>query len=156
MCDWSARTPANVARGVAFCHSFGTPTAMVAEVEDTGRGIALNKIWIACDVGIALDPAIIESQMISGAIYGLSAAMQGQITFTDGAADQQNFYDYDAMRMSGTPDFSVRILQENQHIGGVGERGTPPAAPALGNALFALTGTRARQLPFIETFDLIL
>lgn len=156
MCGWTGTTPDNIGRGVAFTYSFGTPTAEVVEVEDTGNGIRINNCWIACDVGTALDPSIIEAQMVSGAIYGFSAAMQGEITFADGAAEQGNFYDYDAMRMHNTPQFAVRILETNPHMGGVGEPGTPPSMPALGNALFDLTGVRARELPLIKTFDLIL
>ncbi|PUB18869.1 xanthine dehydrogenase family protein molybdopterin-binding subunit [Yoonia sediminilitoris] len=156
MSGWTGNTPDNIGRGVAFTYSFGTPVAEVVEVEDTGNGIRINKCWIACDVGTALDPRIIESQMVSGAIYGFSAAMQGEITFADGAAEQRNFYDYDAMRMHNTPAFEVRILETAPFMGGVGEPGTPPSMPALGNALFDLTGTRARTLPLNKTFDLIL
>ena len=156
MCGWTGQTPDNIGRGVAFCYSFGTATAEVVEVEDIGNGIRINKCWIACDVGTALDPSIIEAQMVSGAIYGLSAAMQGELTFADGEVQQGNFYDYDALRMHNTPAFEVRILENDPFMGGVGEPGTPPAMPALGNALFDLTGTRARELPLIKTFDLIL
>ncbi len=156
MSNWGSEKPANIGRGIGFTYSFGTPTAEVVEVEDTGNGIRINKCWIACDVGTALDPSIIEAQMVSGAVYGFSAAMQGEVTFSDGAAEQYNFYDYDALRMHNTPDFEVRILETNPHMGGVGEPGTPPSMPALGNALFDLTGTRARELPLIKTFDLIL
>ncbi|MEL6519268.1 MAG: molybdopterin cofactor-binding domain-containing protein, partial [Pseudomonadota bacterium] len=156
MSNWGSATAANIGRGIGFTYSFGTPTAEVVEVEDTGHGIKINKCWIACDVGTALDPSIIEAQMTSGAIYGFSAAMQGEVTFFDGEVEQYNFYDYDAMRMHNVPAFEVRILETNPHMGGVGEPGTPPAASALGNALFALTGTRARELPLIKTFDLIL
>ena len=156
MSNWGAAKDAGTGRGVAFTYSFGTPVAEVVEVQDTGNGIRINKCWIACDVGTALDPGIIESQMISGAIYGFSAAMQGEITCSDGEVEQYNFYDYDAMRMHNTPEFAVRILETNPHMGGVGEPGTPPAMAALGNALFDLTGTRARELPLIKTFDLIL
>ena len=156
MSSWGTEKPATIGRGVGFTYSFGTPVAEVVEVEDTGDGIRINKCWIACDVGTALDPRIIEAQMISGAVYGFSAAMQGEITFSDGEAEQENFYDYDAMRMHNAPEFAVRILETNPHMGGVGEPGTPPAMAALGNALFDLTGTRARELPLIRTFDLIL
>jgi len=156
MSGWTGQTPANIGRGIGFTYSFGTPVAEVIEVEDTGNGIRINKVRIACDVGTALDPAIIEAQMISGAIYGLSAAMQGEITFADGQAEQMNFYDYDALRMHNTPQFAVQIRETAPHLGGVGEPGTPPAMPALGNALFDLTGIRARELPLFKTFDLIL
>jgi isoquinoline 1-oxidoreductase beta subunit len=156
MSDWGREKSDDIGRGIGFTYSFGTPVAEVVEVEDTGNGIRINKCWIACDVGTALDPSIIEAQMTSGAVYGFSAAMQGEITFSDGAAEQYNFPDYDAMRMHNVPEFEVRILETSPHLGGVGEPGTPPSMPALGNALFDLTGTRARELPLIKTFDLIL
>ncbi|HEV8034953.1 xanthine dehydrogenase family protein molybdopterin-binding subunit [Yoonia sp.] len=156
MSGWTGQTPANIGRGVAFSFSFGTPVAQVVEVEDTGRGIRINKCWIAADLGTVLDPSIVEAQMTSGAIYGFSAAMQEEITFTDGMVEQGNFYDYDAMRMHTVPEFEVRLLETNPFMGGAGEPGTPPSMPALGNALFDLTGTRARELPLIKTFDLIL
>jgi len=101
-------------------------------------------------------PSIIQAQMISGAIYGFSAAAMGEITFENGEAQQYNFPDYDALRMHNTPQFEVAILENAPHLGGVGEPSTPPSMPALGNALFDLTGTRARDLPFIKSFDLLL
>ena len=155
MCDWTGTTPDGVGRGVAFTHSFGTAVAMVTEVVDVDGSIRVNKVWIAGDVGTALDPRIIESQLISGAIYGMSAAIQGEITFDDGAAEQWNFPDYDALRMHNTPQFDVTVLENQTHIGGVGEPGTPPSMPSLGNALFDLTGNRARELPLIKTYNLI-
>lgn len=156
MSGWTGQTPENIGRGVGFTYSFGTPVAEVVEVEDTGNGIKINKCWIACDMGVALDPGIVETQMTSGAVYGFSAAMQGEITFSNGEVEQSNFYDYDAMRMHTVPEFEVRILETNAFMGGAGEPSTPPSMPALGNALFDLTGIRARELPLIKTFDLIL
>jgi isoquinoline 1-oxidoreductase beta subunit len=156
MSGWTGTTPDGIGRGVAFTHSFGTPVAVVTEVEDTGGGIKINKCWIAADLGVVLDPHIVESQMISGVIYGLSAAIHGEITFSDGAVEQENFYDYDALRMHNTPKFEVRLLENNPFIGGAGEPSTPPSMPALGNALFDLTGNRARELPLKKTFSLIL
>ena len=156
MSNWTGQTPEGRGRGVAFTYSFGTAVAEVVEVAQTDQGIRIEKVWIACDVGRALDPSIIEAQMTGGAIFGLSAAVMGEITFADGAAEQENFWDYDALRMHNTPAFEVAILENQPHLGGVGEPGTPPAAPALANALYDLTGTRARELPLIKTFDLIL
>ena len=156
MSGWTGQTPEGIGRGIAFSFSFGTPVAEVVEVQDTGNGIKINKCWIAADLGTVLDPAIVEAQMTSGAIYGFSAAMQGEITFRDGMAEQGNFYDYDAMRMHTAPEFDVRLLENNPFMGGAGEPSTPPSMPALGNALFDLTGTRARELPLNKTFDLIL
>ncbi|MDG1430529.1 MAG: molybdopterin-dependent oxidoreductase [Paracoccaceae bacterium] len=155
MTNWTGQTPDGIGRGVAFTYSFGTPVAEAIEVQDTGNGIKIAKCWIAADPGFALDPSIVEAQLFGGAIYGLSAAIMGEITFADGEVEQYNFPDYDALRMHTAPEFDVRILENNKFIGGIGEPGTPPAAPALANALFDLTGIRARELPLIKTFDLI-
>lgn len=155
MSGWTGQTPDGIGRGVGFCHSFGTPVATVIEVADRDGQIAMTRAWIACDVGVALDPGNIEAQMIGGMIYGLSAAAFGEITFADGAAEQGNFPDYDALRIHNTPQTEVRILDNQPHLTGAGEPGTPPAMPALGNALFDLTKTRARDLPLIKQFDLL-
>lgn len=146
MSNWGT-TPPNRARGVAFCLSFGVPVAEVIEVENTDAGIRLTGAWIAADVGTALDPLNIEAQLSGAMVYGLSAAMTGEITFTDGRVDQQNFWDYEPMRLHQCPPMMVRVLESGGHIRGVGEPGTPPAAPALANAIFALTGERHRRLP---------
>ena len=104
-------------------------------------------MFIVADVGTALDPGIIEAQLTSAAIFGLSAAMGQEITLAGGEVQQSNFHDYDAMRIFQCPAFEVAILQDAKKMGGVGEVGTPPAAPALANAIFALTGKRIRSLP---------
>ncbi|MGV6812069.1 MAG: molybdopterin cofactor-binding domain-containing protein [Brevirhabdus sp.] len=153
--DWTGSTPDGVGRGVAFSYSFGVPVAQVVEVVDEDGTIRIARHWIAADVGVALDPSIVQAQLISGAIYGLSAAVNGAITFADGEVEQFNFPDYDALRMHNTPQFEVKILETQHRLGGVGEPGTPPAAPALANALFDLTGKRARSLPLAEQFDLL-
>ena len=156
MSGWTGQTLEGIGRGVAFTYSFGTPVAEAIEVQDTGSGIKITNCWIAVDPGIALDPGNIEAQMVGGAIYGLSAAAYGEITFADGEVEQFNFPDYDALRMHTAPNFEVRILENNRYMGGIGEPGTPPAAPALANALFDLTGIRARELPLMKTFDLLI
>lgn len=156
MSGWDRLKRPGFGRGVAFCYSFGTPVAQVQEVQETPDGIRLTRAWIACDPGLAMDPSIIEAQMTGAMVYGLSAAVQGAITFADQSVVEQNFPDYDGLRMHTTPRFEVRVLQNNGsfgHIGGAGEPGTPPAAPALANALFDLTGIRARELPLNRTFD---
>ncbi len=155
MSGWSGRTPAGVGRGVAMTYSFGTPVAEVIEVVQAPGGIRIDRAWIAVDPGVALDPGNIRAQMVSGMVYGLSAACFGEITFADGAVEQRNFPDYDALRMHNMPRVDVRILENQPDLGGVGEPGTPPAAPALANALFDLTGKRARSLPLIHDFDLL-
>jgi len=146
MSDWGT-TPAGRARGVAFCLSFSVPVAQVIEVEQTGTGLRMTNAWAAVDVGIALDPGIIEAQVQGAMIYGLSAAINGEITFAEGRAEQQNFYDYEPLRLHQCPPITVRILENGPSLRGIGEPGTPPAAPALANAIYALTGQRHRTLP---------
>ncbi|TNF58571.1 MAG: xanthine dehydrogenase family protein molybdopterin-binding subunit, partial [Rhodobacteraceae bacterium] len=154
MSGWTGRTPDGVGRGVAFTYSFGTPVAQVIEVVQDGPDIRLNRAWIACDMGLALDPGNIEAQMVGGMIFGLSAAAFEEITFETGEVQQRNFPDYEALRMHTAPRVEVRILETNRHMGGAGEPGTPPAMAALGNALFDLTGIRAREMPFSKSFSL--
>lgn len=151
MSSWGTPRPGK-ALGVAFCLSFGVPTAEVIEVEQGPDGIRLTGAWAAVDVGVALDPANIQAQVSGAMVYGLSAAIRGQITFADGQVQEQNFYDYEPLRLYQCPDIQVRVLESGGPIRGIGEPGTPPAAPALANALFALTGTRARELPLSKTF----
>jgi isoquinoline 1-oxidoreductase beta subunit len=138
---------------VAFCLSFGVPTAEVIEVTQTPAGLKMTGAWAAVDVGIALDPSIIEAQVQGGMVFGLSAAINGEITFEGGHAQQQNFTDYDGLRMPQCPPIAVTVLENGSRIRGVGEPGTPPAAPALANAIFALTGERIRALPLAKLVD---
>jgi isoquinoline 1-oxidoreductase beta subunit len=155
MSGWGTEAP-GTAKGVAFTYSFGTPVAQVIEVADAGGRVRIARAWIACDLGRALDPAIVEAQMVSGLVFGLSAAVSGEITFAGGEVVQGNFPDADPLRITGMPEVQVRILETNPHMGGVGEPGTPPAAPALANAVFALTGRRLRELPLGKSVDFVL
>jgi isoquinoline 1-oxidoreductase beta subunit len=156
MSGWRAPAAPGTAKGVALTYSFGTPVAEVVEVRDEGGRLRISRAWIACDPGRALDPAIVEAQMVSGLIFGLSAAVMCEISFTGGEVDQRNFPDYDALRLHNAPAVEVRILENKAHISGVGEPGTPPAAAALANAVFALTGRRIRELPLGKTVDFLL
>jgi isoquinoline 1-oxidoreductase beta subunit len=151
MAKWGEALPAGKAKGMAFTLSFGSWVGEIVQVADTPAGIRIEKVWIAADVGTALDPGIIEAQLVSAAIFGLSAAMGQEITFADGMVEQSNFHDFDAMRIFQCPVFEVAILENFHKMGGVGEVGTPPAAPALANAIFALTGKRIRTLPLSKT-----
>ncbi len=151
MSGWGTPRPGR-ALGVAFVLSFGVPTAEVIEVQDTPDGIRLTGAWAAVDVGTALDPRNIEAQVSGAMVFGLSAAINGQITFAGGHVEQQNYWDYEPLRLHQCPEIQVRILETGNKIRGIGEPGTPPAAPALANALFALTGTRARELPLSGSF----
>lgn len=147
MSNWGEALPQGKAKGFAFTLSFGSWCGQVIQIADTPAGIKLEKMWIAVDVGTALDPGIIETQLTSGAVYGLSAAMGQAITFEDGRVAQSNFHDFDAMRIFQAPEFEVAILENFNRMGGVGEVGVPPAAAALANALAVLKGKRFRSLP---------
>jgi isoquinoline 1-oxidoreductase beta subunit len=148
MANWTSKTPRGVGRGIAHVWSYGSSVAEVINIRENDGMIEITDVWIAADLGVILDPAIVEAQLTGAAIYGLSAAIQGEITFANGAVEQGNFPDYDALRMHNTPRFHVTLLQNNRRMGGAGEAGTPPAAPALANAIFNLTGKRLREMPF--------
>jgi len=148
MAGWSTPPQPGRARGIAFALSFGTWVAQIVEVSESEGAIRIDKVWCAADPGTVLDPANFKAQMMSGIVYGLSAAVGQQITFADGAVEQSNFHDYDALRMNQCPAIEVELLENAQRMGGAGEPGTPPSMPALGNAIFALTGKRLRALPF--------
>ena len=148
MAGWTGRKHENGGgRGFAYTLSFGAHTAQIIDVSMTDRGIKIDKVYCAIDVGVAIDPRNIEAQIQSAVIYGLTSAISGEITFEDGKVVQSNFHDYPAMRMNEVPEIEVAILENNPKITGVGEPGTPPSIPALANAIFALTGTRIRELP---------
>lgn len=147
MSDWSKPLAAGRGRGVAFHLSFGVPVAEVVEITVMKEGVKIDKVFVAADVGTALDPRNIEAQLQSAVIFGLSAALYGEITFAGGAAEQTNFHQYQTLRMPQAPQISVKVLESGGSIRGVGEPGTPPAAPALANAIFNATGQRIRELP---------
>ncbi|EHS50770.1 aldehyde oxidase and xanthine dehydrogenase molybdopterin binding protein [Rhizobium sp. PDO1-076] len=147
MSAWSTPLPKGQARGIAFALSFGTWVAEVVEVADRNGAIEVTKVFCAADPGIVLDPLNFKAQMMSGIVYGLSAAIGQEITFTDGVVQQSNFHDYDALRISQCPAISVELLENSERMGGAGEPGTPPIMPALANAIFAITGKRHRRLP---------
>jgi isoquinoline 1-oxidoreductase beta subunit len=146
MSNWGT-TPLGRARGVAFVLSFGVPSAQVIEVEQTDKGIRITGAWATVDVGVALDPGNIQAQVMGAMVYGLSAAVRGEITLDQGVVQQSTFYDFEPLRMPQVPVIEVQVLENLPHIRGIGEPGTPPAAPALANAIFALTGQRLRDLP---------
>ena len=136
-------------RGVAVHESFGSVVAQIAEVSVSGDDIKVDRIVCAVDCGIAVTPDVVVAQMQSGIGYGLSAALWGEITLTDGRVDQSNFDGYRVMRINEMPRIiEVHILPSTSSPSGVGEPGTPPIAPAVANAVRMATGLRLRRLPF--------
>lgn len=147
--DWGQPLPAGSGRGIALRASFGSIVAQVAEVAvPDGQTVQVKRVTCAIDCGPVVNPAIVRAQMESGIVYGLSAALYGEITLANGAVEQANFPDYDAVRLADAPAMSVHLVDSgSSRIGGVGEPGTPPIAPAVANAVFAATGKRLRTLP---------
>lgn len=145
---WGKPLPAGVFRGIAVAQSFGSYVAEVAEVSVAADGTPkVHRVVAAVDCGMTVNPQTIARQIEGGIVYGLSAALYGKITFKDGRVEQGNFHDYPVLRMSEMPKVEAHILASSEHPGGIGEPGTPPAAPALANAIFAATGKRVRTLP---------
>jgi isoquinoline 1-oxidoreductase subunit beta len=140
-------TPAGRARGIALHQSFGSIVCEIAEVSVEDNVIKVHKVWCVVDCGIAVNPDTIAQQMESAIIFGLSAALYGEITFKNGAVEQSNFHDYQVLRIQETPQIFVEIVASTEPPEGIGEPGTPPIAPAVANALFTLKGQRLRSLP---------
>jgi len=145
---WDTRPPPGRRRGLALQQAFGSVVAQVAEVS-VGRdgGIRVHRVTCAVDCGIAVNPDVVRQQMEGGILFGLSAALHGEITIRDGAAVEGNFDEYRVLRLADAPDIDVHIVPSNEPPGGVGEPGVPPIAPAVANAVFAATGQRLRTLP---------
>lgn len=139
--------PAGHAHGVALHQSFGSIVAQVAQVAVEDGEIRVRRVVCAIDCGLAVNPNIIAQQMESAVLFGLSAALGGEITYREGRVEQTNFHDYPVLRMSQAPHVETIIIASAAHPEGVGEPGTPPVAPAVANALFLLTGKRLRSLP---------
>jgi len=131
------------------------PCAEVVEVTDTGDGIRLDKVWVACDVGTIVDPVNFENLVQGGVIFGLGHAINCEITYADGMAEQANYYDAPGLRIDQCPEIVVKGLENGSRIRGIGEPPVPPAAPALANAIFAATGTRLREMPFNKFVDFV-
>lgn len=154
MSAWTVPAPAGRARGIAIRESFGTIVAQVAEVSVDSRGrVRVHKLFSACDPGEVVNPVTFAAQIRGGAIFGLSATLYGEITIAKGRVVQQNFPDYEMVRMAQAPSQEVSIIESGAPMGGAGEPGTPPVAAAVANAVFALTGHRLRELP-LRKFDL--
>jgi isoquinoline 1-oxidoreductase beta subunit len=144
---WGQPPAAGRARGIAVAESFGSFCSQVAEVSVTQGKVRVHRVVCAIDCGTAVNPDTIVAQMESAIVYGLTAALHGEITLRNGRVEQSNFNDYPLLRSTEMPAVDVHIVKSVDAPGGIGEPGTPPTAPAVANAVFALTGKPVRRLP---------
>ena len=153
MAGWGTPLPSGSGRGIALVKSFGTIVAEVVEVRmDNGRPKVV-KVWCCADAGYVMNPDGFAAQMEGGIIYGLTTALYSQVTLKHGAVEQGNFHDYPMVRIDEAPEIEVGFINaDSKTLGGAGEPGLPPLAPALTNAIFAATGKRIRELPIAQHF----
>jgi isoquinoline 1-oxidoreductase beta subunit len=148
MSKWGSPLGTDRARGMAIVEAFGTIVGEVAEVsvEDSGR-IRVHRICAAVDCGQVVHPDQAEAQIQGSIVFGLSAALFHEITLEAGAVAEGNFPAYDMVRLADAPAIEIEFIESDASLGGLGEPGLPPVAPAIANAVFALTGQRLRKLP---------
>jgi len=146
---WGKPLPDGRTRGIAYHYSFGSYAAEVAEVsvDKKSGGIIVHRVTCAVDCGPVVNPAIVKDQIMSGVMMGISTALKEKIELAAGGIQSANFGDYEILRMSEAPEVDVHIVKSRAELGGIGEPGVPPVIPAIGNAVFAATGARIRQLP---------
>jgi isoquinoline 1-oxidoreductase beta subunit len=144
---WDRPLAEGKGRGIAVYHSYGSWVAQVADVSVTPDALRVDRIVCAIDCGSVVNPNAVAAQMEGAVVFGLSAALYGEITLRNGAVQQSGFENYPILRMPDTPTIEVHIVPSPAPPGGVGEPGLPPVAPAVANAVFAATGTRIRRLP---------
>jgi len=129
--------------------SYGSFVANVVEASVDSRGkVRVHRVVSAVDCGMHVNPDTIAAQMESGAVFGITAALYGEITLKNGRVEQSNYNDYPVLLINEMPRVESHIVQSREKPGGIGEPGVPPIAPAVANAVFAATGTRVRSLPF--------
>lgn len=144
---WGTPLPSGRFRGIAYAACYGSRAAEVAEVSVSGGKVRVHRVVAAIDCGQVVNPDTVEAQVEGAIVYGLTAALHGEITLDGGRVRQGNFDSYPLLRLTEMPGIEVHIVPSNEAPGGVGEPGTPPIAPAVANAVFQATGTRIRRLP---------
>ncbi|MFY2762899.1 molybdopterin cofactor-binding domain-containing protein [Arenimonas sp. MALMAid1274] len=145
--NWGQPLPEGRARGIAVHASFGSFCAQVAEVSIENGAPRVHRVVVAVDCGMAVNPGNVAAQMESCVAFGLSAALHSRLSFKDGRVVESNYHDFRVLRLNEMPVVEVHILDSGEKMGGIGETGVPPVAPAVANAVFALTGQRLRELP---------
>jgi isoquinoline 1-oxidoreductase beta subunit len=146
--NWGEPLPARVGRGVCVQPSFASfiATVVEAEVDELGE-VRLRRVTCAVDTGIAVNPDTVRAQLEGGLIFGLTAALYGEITIDKGRVQQSNFHDYRMLRIDQAPKIEVHVIKSGEAPGGIGETGVTAGPPALRNAIYAATGVALRRLP---------
>jgi isoquinoline 1-oxidoreductase subunit beta len=145
---WGTPLPPRTGRGIAAQIAFGSYIATVAEVEVGDNGVVkVKRLVSAVDTGIVVNPDTVVAQLQGGLIFGLTAALYGEITIKNGRVEQSNYHDYRVLRINEVPQIEVHLIASGEAPGGIGETGTTAAPPAVGNAIYAATGVRLRRLP---------
>ena len=155
MSGWGRDPGPDRGLGVALVESFGAMVAEVVEVHATGDGIRIAGVWAAAEVGTVVDPVNFENHVQGAVVWGLGHAMNCEITYADGMAEQTNFHAHEGMRLHQCPPIAVRAVDLGGPVRGIGEPPVPPAAPALANAIFAATGQRIREMPMHRHVDFV-
>jgi isoquinoline 1-oxidoreductase subunit beta len=147
---WGTALPVGQARGIALHESFGSIVAQVAVVSIDAGMPRVHSVVCAIDCGTVVNPGIVAQQMEGAVVFALSAALYGRIDIHNGVAQQKNFPQYGLLKLAQSPQVDTYFVSSQAPPGGVGEPGVPPLAPALANALYALTGKRQRALPLVN------
>jgi isoquinoline 1-oxidoreductase beta subunit len=156
MAKWGSPLPAGMARGVALHECYGSIVGEVVEVSLREKAYKVHRVYCVADCGLIVNPDTVAAQMQSSIVYGLTAFQYGEINLERGGVKQGNFPEYRMLKLAQMPAIDVQIMKNEFPHGGVGEPGTPPIAPAVSNALFALTGQRIRSLPLMKHgFELV-
>jgi isoquinoline 1-oxidoreductase beta subunit len=149
---WGQGLPEGSGRGVSLQSAFGSYMAQVAEVEVSKQGtVRVRRVVCAMDCGTVVNPDTVQAQIQSGIIFGITAALYGEITLKNGRVEQTNFDTYQALRMNEAPAIEVHVVNSTEPPGGMGETGTSAIVPAIANAIFAATGKRLRKMPVDAT-----
>jgi isoquinoline 1-oxidoreductase beta subunit len=144
---WGKPLPAGVGRGIAAVEGFGSSVAEVVEASVENGAVKIHRIVVAVDCGPVVNPNTLEAQVEGGIVYSLSSVLKDEITVAKGRVEQNNFDDYRSMTIDEMPRVETHIIPSSEAVGGIGEPGLPPVAPALCNAIFAASGIRIRRLP---------